>query len=506
MSDFSQSPQELLTASQQKGYVGLHIEQGVPLLDRDLNLLQDLLAAGVRSLFSRFVGNGVPAGSDGFRIEALAAPQDFRVAAAGQGAGSCLVDGWELVIPAATTYGAQHDVPPLTTPGPGEPDPRVDLVYLDGWVSEVDAGLDPDLGNGQDIGMQTSVRLQLRWKVLVAEGAGVPAPGPGHVVYPLAQVRRPRGKDTIEASMITDLRQRRLTLSHLEQRLALVERVLLLPSFASPAFSPPTGVVNQPITLNGSNFAIGRVSVLFGSTPAQLVGTPTDSQLVARVPGGLTPTGQPASVTLTVINEGGAVTSTDVFVVRPVPAFGEPGHQFSPTHGTPGTQVTLSGFNLNVGTPRVAFEGTAGTVVGQPTSTSLVAQVPEGLVTPPASSADVRITVTTPLGSDTSDDLFRAEPNTPPPTFVPPPSQQFSPQSGSAGVTVTLSGQNFNLPPVSVKFDTQPAVITAAPSATQIVVQVPGGIAPPGATRSVRLSVTTAGGTVLSNDQFLARG
>jgi hypothetical protein len=49
-------------------------------------------------------------------------------------------------------------------------------------------------------------------------------------------------------------------------------------------------------------------------------------------------------------------------------------------------------------------------------------------------------------------------------------------------------------------------VITAAPSATQIVVQVPGGIAPPGATRSVRLSVTTAGGTVLSNDQFLARG
>lgn len=509
MSDFSVTPADLLAASRQRGYVGLHIEQGVPLLDRDLNLMQDLVSAGLQSLFSRFVGDGVPAGADGFRIEALPAAQDFRITAGPSGPGSLLLQGVEFVNPAATTYRAQAQAPVLTTPGAADPDPRVDVVYLDGWVSEVDAATDPDLRNSQDIGMQTSVRLQLRWTVLVAEARDLPAPPAGHLLYPLARLRRPRGNDTIDASMITDLRQRRLTVADLERRLALIERVLLLPSFVplpQAQFAPSSGVVNQPITLNGSNFAIGTVVVLFGSTPAQLVGTPTATQLVARVPGGLTPTGQPANVKITVRNEGGSVTSDSVFVVRPVPAFAEPGHQFTPTHGVPGTPVTLSGFNFNVGNPRVSFDGTAATLVGQPTPTSITVQVPDGLVTPPANSADVRITVTTALGSDTSDDLFRAEPNTPAPSFVLPPAPQFSPQSGPAGVTVTLNGQNFNIPPVSVRFDTLPAIITAAPSATQIVVQVPSGLASAGQTRSVRISVTTGGGTILSNDQFLARG
>src|ERR1039458_6358120 len=59
MSDYSTSPQEVLLANQQKGYVGLHIEQGVPLLDRDLNLLHDLISATIRSLIANYVGNGV---------------------------------------------------------------------------------------------------------------------------------------------------------------------------------------------------------------------------------------------------------------------------------------------------------------------------------------------------------------------------------------------------------------------------------------------------------------
>ena len=54
MSDFSRSPLELLQVSLQKGYVGLHVEQGVPILDRDLNLQHDLLAATARSLFTRY--------------------------------------------------------------------------------------------------------------------------------------------------------------------------------------------------------------------------------------------------------------------------------------------------------------------------------------------------------------------------------------------------------------------------------------------------------------------
>src|SRR5215470_4019716 len=99
MSDYSRSPLELLMANQQKGYIGLHIEQGVPLLDRDLNLLHDLISATVRSVITRYIGNGIPAGADGFAIQALPAPQnsqDFRIAAAAGGAGSCLVGGIEV--------------------------------------------------------------------------------------------------------------------------------------------------------------------------------------------------------------------------------------------------------------------------------------------------------------------------------------------------------------------------------------------------------------------------
>ncbi|MFD0522068.1 hypothetical protein [Paractinoplanes durhamensis] len=79
MSDFSMSPLEVLLANRRNGYVGLHIEQGVPLLDRDLNLLQDLLVAGMRSLFTRYVGEGVPAGTDGFRISAGTGGERCRI-------------------------------------------------------------------------------------------------------------------------------------------------------------------------------------------------------------------------------------------------------------------------------------------------------------------------------------------------------------------------------------------------------------------------------------------
>src|ERR1035441_1658807 len=83
MSDYSTSPQEVLLANQQKGYVGLHIEQGVPLLDRDLNLLHDLISATIRSLIANYVGNGVAAGTDGFAIQPLVSPantQNFLIA------------------------------------------------------------------------------------------------------------------------------------------------------------------------------------------------------------------------------------------------------------------------------------------------------------------------------------------------------------------------------------------------------------------------------------------
>jgi len=48
------------------------MQQGVPLLDTDWNELEDLRKHELESLMKQFIGDGVPAGNDGFRIEALA--------------------------------------------------------------------------------------------------------------------------------------------------------------------------------------------------------------------------------------------------------------------------------------------------------------------------------------------------------------------------------------------------------------------------------------------------
>ena len=511
MSDFSASPLDFLLANQQKGYTGLHIQQGVPVLDRDLNLLHDLVTAGIRALLTRYVGSGLAAGMDGFGIQALPAgsnTQNFQITAPGTGPGSILVGGLEVTIAATVDYASQTGVAPLTTPQPTQPDPRQDTVYLDVFLVEVDGTTDPDLNNSQDVGMETSTRLKPAWLVAVAEGAPVPQPPPGHAYCPLAGLSRPRGVATIDQTMLTDLRQRRLTMSDLERRLSLLERVLLLPAFVaptSPQFIPQSGAIGRAITLYGSNFDVGSTAVLFGDIAAQIVGAPSATQIVALVPGGLTPAGAAVPVKITVSNDGGSAVSDENFNVAPAPAFTQPGSQFSPVHGTPGTQVTLNGFNFNASGLQVQFAAVNATVVGTPTATQIVVQVPAGLVTGGATSANVQITVTTTAGSVVSDDTFRAEVTIPAPAFA-TAGPQFMPQSGSAGATVILNGSNFNFAPVTVKFGSTTATIAGSPSATQIAVQVPAGLTAPGTQTGVNISVTTAGGTVTSTQTFTVDG
>lgn len=516
MSDYSVSPLGFLLANQQKGYTGLHIEQGVPVLDRDLNLLHDLVTAAIRELFTRYVGSGLATGMDGFGIQAQPAgsnTQDFLITAPASGSGSILVGGLEATIAAAVNYASQAGAPPLTTPQPTQPDPRSDTVYLDVFLVEVDGTTDPDLNNSQDVGMETSTRLKPAWLVRVAEGVPVPAPPDGHAYCPLAKLSRPRGVATIDQTMLTDLRQRRLTMSDLEQRLSLLERVLMLPAFVAPPaaqFVPKSGVIGEAITLNGFNLNVGSPKVLFGNLPAVVVGTPLSNQLVAQVPAGLTPGGTAVGVPVTVSNAGGSVVSDEFFLVFPDPAFAAPGSQFTPVHGTVGTQVALSGFNFNVGTPQVLFGTVAASVVGTPTNTSINVQVPAGVVPSGQLHADVNITVTTSQGTVVSDDTFRAEVATPAPTFAQPPNPQFTPKSGNRGQNITLNGTNFNFAPVTVQFTTVgagsvtvSATIVGTPSATAIAVTVPTGLPSSG---TATATVTTAGGSVTSTDQFLIIG
>lgn len=400
MPNFSQSPLDVLVANRNRGYVGLHLEQGVPVLDRDLNLLNDLISATVRDIISRYIGNGIAVGREGFAIEEIPANNDFVIRSGTTGAGTCLVGGIELTITADINYSAQANVPPLTTPDSTQPDPRVDTVYLDVWLREVESNEDSDLLNSADVGMQTSVRQLPVWVVRVAEGIPVPAPAPGHSHYTLAELTRPRNNALIDAGMITDLREPMSPLTAVERRLQILETLLLLPAFAADEFQPDAGTVGQAITLNGRNFDIGNPRVRFGGVQATIVGVPSATGLQATVPAGA-PVG---GIFIEVETDFGSVTSTAQFVNLGGTSGDPPtlnANEFDPDAGVTGQIITIFGNNFDEPNLQVTFGSTPANMSAA-TVTPTQIQVP----VPAMAAGAVNITVSTDAGSVTSTAQF----------------------------------------------------------------------------------------------------
>ncbi|MGH8575287.1 MAG: hypothetical protein ACREX8_22355, partial [Gammaproteobacteria bacterium] len=326
-------------------------------LDRDLNLMHDLVSAVARAITTRYIGSGIAAEQDGFQIVAVPdTDDDFTILAGSPGQpGTCLVDGIEVTIDKPVNYSLQAvgvpplKVPPLNTPDITQPDPRTDIVFLDVWLSELDGHRDEHLRNSGDVGMQTSVRLRPAWLVRVAEGvdperADPPAPDPGHAHYPLARLTRRRRNKQITTDMIEDLRQRRLTLTDLEQRVQLIERLRTLPAFSDGTqFRPSVGSPGTTVELFGRNLELGVQSVRFGSVDAVKVGVPTLAGVTADVPEGL----RPGPVRITFSTRGGEATSDNDFtVLGPTPQI----EGIRPSRGNPETEVTIIGkyFDENV--------------------------------------------------------------------------------------------------------------------------------------------------------------
>jgi hypothetical protein len=211
------------TFDKMKHYVGVRLQQGVPIVDADWNEMEDIRKYELQAFLKWFVGDGVPQGNDGFHIVAVPV-NDFIIKA-----GRCLVDGWDVINDDRLRYTTQRlykyprlarvwKVPPLEElEPPPEGTDRTDLVYLDAWEREVDSEGDYEHLVHPDIGIETCVRLKREWVVRVREGTSVPAPGDpdyrtGHRYYALATITRENGDGTIHAGDITDLRERRLLL------------------------------------------------------------------------------------------------------------------------------------------------------------------------------------------------------------------------------------------------------------------------------------------------------
>jgi hypothetical protein len=215
-------------------YVNVRLQQGVPLVDADLNELDDVRKFELRAFLKWFVGNGVPEGNDGFRIVG-GLDNDFTIAAgvspapggtppaeAGlRNVGRLLIDGLDALIETDLRYAQQKlhvsqagsaelaaklgvpVVPALTTP-------TVDgtvVAYLDLWERLVTPDDVPDLIH-PGLGVETCARVKREWVVRV--GSSVPAAANGHLYYGLATIGRRAGVARIGAGDVADRREQRL--------------------------------------------------------------------------------------------------------------------------------------------------------------------------------------------------------------------------------------------------------------------------------------------------------
>jgi hypothetical protein len=217
-----------------KHYVGVRLQQGVPIVDADWNEQEDIHKFELQSFLKWFIGSGVPHGNNGFSIEPPSDGEDNDFTIKGGTAdvpGRCLVEGWDVIIEDDIKYTEQilftnpnneadeWGVDPLQSLSPPLTGTRTDTVYLDVWEREVDSGEDNNLVHPA-VKIETCVRIKREWVVRVAEGAPQP-PGPpvGHVFYPLAYLNRTAGKIAIEEDDIIDLRRKNLSLYHLKENI-----------------------------------------------------------------------------------------------------------------------------------------------------------------------------------------------------------------------------------------------------------------------------------------------
>ena len=299
MGNFSRNTFEPL-----KRYVSVRLQQGVPLVDADWNEMDDIRRTELRTFIKWFIGDGIPAKSDGsrndaFRIAAMPTPDstNFRILAGGSnngsGANRCLVDGVEVFITHDFEFKAQplHEnytgpnppVNPDVTPvDPNAPKitsipttPGSYLVYLDVWEWEVGASVDsPHLVN-PSIGVETCVRLKRSWAVRVFK-AGEENRLPKHSYYLLATIDRPIPIDpptdgaTITPEQITDQRRTEINLSkylkfpvHVERGSTVIDNQALVKLFAQLSSALRDRLAKQSLFVKAAPSDLDRILVYF---------------------------------------------------------------------------------------------------------------------------------------------------------------------------------------------------------------------------------------------------
>jgi Family of unknown function (DUF6519) len=219
-------------------YVRVRLQQGVPIVDADVNEREDIQKFELRAFLQWFVGDGVPDGNDGFRIVGTAQANDFEIRSGISGTadalsriGRCLVRGLDVMIdadllfsgqglhegkgPAADALAAKLGVPKIAALATPTADGAV-VAFLDVWERLVTPAEDPALVLA-GLGTESCARVKREWVVRARAGSGVPAPGDadflaGHAYLALATLQRRAGDQLVQPGDVSDRRERRLLL------------------------------------------------------------------------------------------------------------------------------------------------------------------------------------------------------------------------------------------------------------------------------------------------------
>nr|WP_247602050.1 IPT/TIG domain-containing protein [Cellulomonas denverensis] len=224
------------------------------------------------------------------------------------------------------------------------------------------------------------------------------------------------------------------------------------PNAAASSLSPSSGPTRggTTVTITGAGLQ-NTTGVTFGGVPATGVTAAADGSSVTAIAPASETTG---AVPVSVLRPTGNLTAgTFTYVAPAITAV-------SPPQGSTagGTQVTLTGTGL-LGATGVSFGGTAGTIVGAPTDTSIT------VTTPARPAGAVAVTAVLPGADATIADGF---------TYVTPTAPiitGFTPAQGVAagGTTVTFAGSNLAAV-TAVTFGGTAATIVGTPTATSLTV------------------------------------
>jgi hypothetical protein len=230
------------------------------------------------------------------------------------------------------------------------------------------------------------------------------------------------------------------------------------PSITS--FAPESARFGDTITITGEHLA-STTGVAINGVTVKPSTPPTDTQVTVVVP----TTASAGSLPLVVFNDGGSTPTVDNFTLdwwTPVVT------GVSPASARPGQKITITGRHLTRAT-WVEFEDAVGTQSFTVVSdTTITATVPDTVGTDPVKLWVIAGDGHTASDRDSDDVVFT-------PAWPQPKVSSFTPTSGKAGTTVTISGSDF-AGVTGVTFNGHAATITGTPTDTKLTVTVPDDV------------------------------